>query len=326
MKRRLPLVRQLHVHAVHLATGPTTLLRRITSVITFDLAVENALRVTISALDPSFKIDTDVPHPKLVQHASDLVQKAVASSLPAKSGIGYLHHTRNDAQHNGRYPSSDEIAECRAHASSFLTELCTLVWDLDFNAISLTALLNDVDVKALLDEAESALRTDDFAQAVTKAAAALSWLVSQAIQALFPRSKTRLWKGIGPVHWNIGLATPPKPRIDQETAKELARIDKDIVDKTRALENEVKGLREQVKDEFDAFEEPLLCSLLGINYSDYVRFRQIAGTQHFNAGPRDFVVRGMKEAPSHDEADFVCAFCLEAAIQVEASVALRQDS
>jgi hypothetical protein len=244
--------------------------------------------------------------------------------LPAKSGIGYLHHTRNDAQHNGRYPSADEIAECRGYASSFLTELCTLVWDLDFNAISLTALLIDPDAKALLDEAEDALRTDDLSQAVTKAAAALSWLVSQATQALFPRSKTRLWKGIGPVQWNIALTTPPKPKIDQETAKEVARIEKEIANKTRALQNEVKGLREQVKDEFDAFEEPLLCSLLRINYSDYVRFRQIAGTQHFNAGPKDFVVRGMKEAPSQDEAEFVCAFCLEAALQVEASAALGQ--
>jgi hypothetical protein len=319
---RLSLVEQLFLYATEQSTGARSLRRRIVAVIGFDLAVENALRAAITALDPKFKPDTDATHPKLVQHANDALARRSYALLPQGAGIAYLHHVRNDAQHNGRYPSEDEVAECRAHARAFLTELITQIWSIDFQSVSLAGLIRNADVHELLRRAEKEMENRDFAGSVKSANAGFSWLLAAASREFFPRSGRRLWEGLGPVKWNIGLGEPSKPKLDPLIAKELEAMKKAHSDEVRSIRHKLSGLRQQARDEFDMIEEPLLCSLIKLNYADYIRFRGIAGHPRFNAGPQDFSVRDMKVDISIEEAEFVLAFSIDASLQIEAELAI----
>lgn len=67
-------------------------------------------------------------------------------------------------------------------------------------------------------------------------------------------------------------------------------------------------------------QRALLLTVLGIPYSNYMRFREIAGEVEFAMGKTRGDVLGGKQNPTADDAEYVLSFATETVIQIEDQV------
>jgi len=80
---------------------------------------------------------------------------------------------RNASQHSARFPNEAELAECFVYSRDILRELVSAVWDADFENLSLSQLVRYDYARRLLQEAEFALQSGNWTDAISKAAYAL---------------------------------------------------------------------------------------------------------------------------------------------------------
>ena len=87
-----------------------------------------------------------------------LLGKVGLDSLPEKPRIVELHAIRSDAQHNGRFPSPEEVSNCRAYSRAFLGSVTHKVWTLAFEEVRLSSLVQNDILRGKLSEAEALLK------------------------------------------------------------------------------------------------------------------------------------------------------------------------
>lgn len=318
--RRLGLIRQLYTFSSAQAAQVPSTLNRIIAVIGLDLAVENLLRAIISAIDPSFRIDNDTSFHKLIQKSSFELDKAGFGQLPDEARIKHLHHIRNDAQHNGRFPSYDEVIECRLIARDFLSQLIKQVWGISFDQISPSDLVVSTVSRKFFEQAFESFKAGDYKQSIEYSNAGLSHAIRMAKEVIFPRSKHRLWEGMGPVQWNIGLGGPSRTSIDPQIIKELDKLKEEHKREGHHITSKISGLRSDVKDELDSLEEPLLFTMLDLNYAEHLSFRKLAGKVRFHGRDYQFEAKGGRQDVTSDEAENALSYCVNAVMQIEGKV------
>ncbi len=319
-QRKLFLVRQLYQHSEIQSLADRGPVNRIMAVIGFDLAIETALKAVVSALET--KEQPDKTFDSLIQQANTKLTKAGFSSLPDEGTIRRVHDTRNHAQHKATYPNETEVSDCRTYTRDFLRKLVLQVWGARFDSINLTDLIQEPQVKQFLTSAQAALDQDDYKNAIIGANAGLSYAIMQTRKKLFPNSFFRLRQPFG--DWStsnhdIIFAGD----VGVPTWNALVRLDHEMQKRLSGTKQNIDTLREDVKAEFDALEEVQLCAIIGINYADFLHFRNIAGQAYFYmAEDKELKVNinHMPENPSADDANFVFAYSLETVIQIEAQI------
>lgn len=282
--KRLILVKQLYQHAVVQSASQHSIISRILPVIAFDLAVETVLMAIVSSLEPSKAPANSFQG--LVQQGDHLLATAGCSLVPDQARIRYVHSIRNDAQHKAKYPNESDVSDCRTYTRDFLRSVLTDVWGLDFDKISLTDLVQDNTVKQSLTDAETALSEDDYQQAVKQAAVGLTWALNRVETAIVGRLPS----------FARGIVLVDSFR---DPASEF-----DAQDAYRALER---------------MQETLLYVALGMNYTDYMKYRQIAGRVVFTMDGKPHL-RDLRENIIASDAEFVVSYCIDTVIQIEACV------
>lgn len=283
-RKRLILVKQLYQQAVVQSASQHSIIGRILAVIGFDLAVETVLRSIVSSLDPS-RTPAD-GFQGLIQQCDSLLATAGYNPIPDKANIQYIHSIRNDAQHKAKYPNETDVSDCRTYCRDFLQKVIVNVWGLDFDRISLTDAVQNEKVRQFLTEAEKALAEKDYQQAIHQAAAGLTWALNRVKTAVVGRLPSFV-RGIAVV----------------KAFGELGS-NSDARDTYRALER---------------MQETLLCVALGMNYTDYMKYKGIAGHVFFDIDG-NYHCTGGKEHPDANDAEFVVAYCTDAVIQIESRV------
>lgn len=280
-RRKLTLVKQLYEQGVVQSASQHSLIGRIMSVIAFDLAIETALKALVACLDASKSpLDT---FQGLIQQCEALLETAGYGSLPDRANIQYVHSVRNDAQHKARYPNESDVSDCRTYTRDFIRKIIADVWNLSFEGISLSDLVQDEKVKKFLVAAETNLGQGDYQGAAQQAIAGLSWALTCVKTAVVGR-------------------TPSFARAFV-MAESFGKVRSDS-DAYRA---------------FERMQRTLLYVALGMNYADYMRCKQIAGDVSFTLGgkPQHF---GAKEQVGASDAEFVVAYCTDTVVQVESRV------
>lgn len=282
-QKKLVLVKQLYQHAVvQSSSAQHSVVSAVLSVIGFDLAIETSLKVVVGALDLS-KSPAD-NFQGLVQQCNALLAKGGLISIPDKVNIQYVHTLRNDAQHKAKYPSAENVSDCRTYTRDFLKKIGAKVWGLDFEHISLVDLIQHVKIKEFLAEAEKVLAQGDYEQAVLYAAGGFTYAMDLARAALVGR-KTNFAAGIA----LIDSFGNPLPKHDAEVAY----------------------------DAFERMQETLLHVALGVNHADYLLYRQIVGTVYFRGDGKPVSDGFRKENIDVQDAEFVIAYCINAVFQIE---------
>lgn len=280
-RKKLILVKQLYQQAVYQAARQHSLVGKLMSAVTFDLATETVLKAIVGALDTS-KTPSDT-FDGLIQQADGVLSAAGYDPVPDKVNIRFVHSVRNDAQHKAKYPSDSVISDCRTYSRDFLQNVVTAVWELSFEGLSLADAIRHVEVKKHLTAAETNLREGDFEGAIKAANVGLTLSMS-------------LVEGV--------LVGEPSPFV------------------TGFVVESHFGEQESDADVYRAFvrmQETLLYVALGMDYSEYMRFRAVAGGADAMLDG-SWTHYGMKEKIDADDAEFVVAYCTDAVAQIEALV------
>lgn len=279
--KKLILVKQLYQQAVVQSSSKHSMVSRILSVIGFDLAVETVLKAIVGTLDT--KKNPDTGFESLIQQTDSLLKSANLPEIPDKVKIRHVHSLRNDAQHKAKYPNESDVNDSRTYIKDFLQKIITDVWDISFEKISLTDIVQHDLVKDYLVKAEIALSQDDYPLAVKQAAAGLTLALNRVENAIVGR-KSSFSRAIL-VEGAFG---------DPESDKNLLSA-------------------------FERMQETLLYISLGMNFSDYMHFRQISG--NIRIFPDEGVHQdSMKEFIDSDDAYFVVMYSIDSVVQIEGQV------
>ena len=280
-RKKLILVKQLYQQAVVQSSSKHSMVSRILSVIEFDLAVETVLKAIVGSLDTTKKPAEDFN--ALVQQTESLLNSADLPQIPDKARIRHVHSLRNAAQHNASYPNESEVNDSRTYIKDFLHQIIADVWDISFEKISLTDIVQHDQVKNYLVDAEIALSQDDYPLAVKHAVNGLTLALSYVEKAIVG-SKSSFSRAF-PVEGDLG---------GHNTNKNLVHA-------------------------FERMQETLLYVSLGMNFSDFMHLRQISGNITFVVGGGVYQ-DSMKESIDADDAYFVVMYSIDSVVQIEGHV------
>jgi len=283
-RKKLILVKQLYQQAVVQSASQHSVISRILSDIGFDLAVETVLRAIVGSLDPS-KTPAD-GFQGLIQQCDPLLATAGCNPIPDKANIQYIHSIRNDAQHKAKYPNESDVSDSRTYCRDFLQKVIVDVWGLDFDRISLTDAIQNEKVRQFLTEAGKALDQKDYRQAIHQAAGGLTWALNRVRTAVVGRLPS--FAHAIPV---VDAFGKPQSGFDaRNTYQALERM-----------------------------QETLLYVALAMNYTDYMKYKSLAGQVLFTLDGNHHHAGG-KENPDANDAEFVVAYCTDTVVQIESCV------
>lgn len=317
--KKLVLVRQLYQQAVLQAAPSHSIVSRIMAVLTFDLAAETLLKSAFNALKPDKTPSTRFEG--IIQQ----VESAMGDTVPSRAKILHVHKIRNTAQHEARFPNLNDLDECRVYTRDFIEELSQLVWNVSFESVSLTDLVNNAVVKGFLVEAEAALGEQDWEKAVKKANAGLSWALHKArgrfvnepyvmtpvdysIDRLQSATRFDSWMGVN------------KPReINRELWEAIQSSNQKALRDVGVLLSELEEMIRAVEADTLRAQYAIIEFTLGIDRADYLRFRRVAGDVEFvDHEASEVRYSRMKSDIDHTEAEFVFNFCVASVLQIEA--------
>ena len=204
--------------------------------------------------------------------------------IPDKANIQHIHSLRNDAQHKAKYPNESDINDCRTYCSDFLNRFLAQLWGISVDAISLTDLIQHPDVKNYLVTAESNLLEKNYLKSVENGSAGLTKALDLVKNAIVGR-------------------TPHFRDAFMMSDRQGRRVEPDT-DVFRA---------------FQRMQSAILYLTLGMDYSDYMHYMDIAGQTVFTLDGKDHHFN-MKEPLEPNDAEFVVAYCINTVVTIEEKV------
>ena len=149
--RRLVLAKTLYLHGCTHASRKDNVSRML-AVHHFDNAVEMVLKcvATKQGIRPERKHF----------YFGDLLGKM--DGLPLKEQMKGLHEVRNIVQHQGDIPSTDSVIKYKSYTEDFFKEVCGGIFNVPYEELFLSALIENEDLRKRVLKAEEALGREEF--------------------------------------------------------------------------------------------------------------------------------------------------------------------
>ena len=275
--KRLVVVRRIYEHALIDSASSFGAVERIMAVIGFDLAIETLLKAVVLAVDPM----KDPPDQwnALLQSAGTFLGKC-GVELPLLGPVKHVHALRNDAQHKAKYPSAQEVEDCRTYTRDFSEATLALLWNRGIEQLREADLVQNEKVRNFLSKAEEQFEASEYDQTVQQAAAGLE------LALLLVKSAT-----VGRVgNFNAAFMVVDsfhKPKEDAEVFKS-----------------------------FEMVRDVALHYVLGLDYSRYMRFKEATGRVVFAIGGKPHWYNTPKD-PSRSQAEFILAYAINTVLEIE---------
>lgn len=167
--------------------------------------------------------------------------------LTLESSVTRLNDRRNSLKHNGQIPAKMDIEESKIVATNFFQENVKIIFDLDFNDVSLIDLVKDETVKKFLLNAQDEIKRNDYvkcSQEISKAFSVLTYVDGNPFDDL-------------KYHFR---------KLFKSTRKEYKELGHQGFD--RGMIKMIEGNDEN----FDKISSALNIISLGIDYRKYVKF------------------------------------------------------
>lgn len=127
-------------------------------------AVETLLLIVAERVDASIP-----PRADFDKYFSAINEKAVSYTLPLQTHLMRLNRMRVQAKHAGIFPSHAHASEMVPLVTAFATEVCERLLDVNWATANLSALVHDTEQRGLLEDAEQALATKRYVDALVAA-------------------------------------------------------------------------------------------------------------------------------------------------------------
>lgn len=145
---RFALAKLLYMNAIN--TG--TIVRRVVSIHNIDMAIETTLKTVATEL--GVNVSWEARFPELWKTVNSPYTVRFRKSLPLASEIRRIHEGRNAVQHQGSIPSETDLKQHLEYARQFLHEVFLTVAGLDLNQIFLSSIIENADVRQMMEMAE----------------------------------------------------------------------------------------------------------------------------------------------------------------------------
>lgn len=287
--RRFAFIKYMYKVAVELSERPEPLCSA--SILTFHDAIELFLQLASECVDVSknnilFMEYWDLLSPKLPN-----------SGLTQKEPMRRLNNARVALKHYGNLPSKLAIEGFRAGTTNFFEENTPLVFGVEFSDISLIELVQYIDAKNNLKEAEKHLKEKKIEDALDKVALAFA----QLIDDYESRKPGRFFFGESMTFLGTSLSSSLKGIYSFNSERELAKF----------IDN--------VKKSIESLQEAVKIISLGIDYRRYVEFRLLTPyiVKHLDGSYHIINQRGSKGIPTVEDVQFCIDFVIESAVTIQ---------
>ena len=170
---RLAIAKDMYIHGVGESAKPSSV-SSILAVLNFDYTAETLIKAVL--LDKNVQLEKNNGDYKTF-HTLISELKPFYNKAAILNEITALHKTRNDIQHNAITPSLQDVNRHKLNVRQFFDEICSSVYKnkITFESISLSYLVDSKIERIILDEMETALSKEDYAQCIRYARAAVEY-------------------------------------------------------------------------------------------------------------------------------------------------------
>jgi len=283
--RRLLLAKQLYLHALD-HSNKAGAINEMIAVHNWHNAIEIALRAILLHYEiragKQLNIEFEVMLNEIDNHPKF---KDQAIKLPYRQQLRTLNQVRNLVQHQAVPPVSATMDECRVFARRFLQQACHAYFGLDFNGLSPLSMVQDRELKELLNLSLSSIQQGEFKRSLALAKIAFEWAGKSMIDFL-----------------------------PDEGFLNTFFITAHIREPSRELETLVEALAE--KSRRAEYLAALLSS--GVTLVDYKRFESRTPFVRLTSGPYVDIQWGTREEPDENIAQWTHDFVVATIVQWQA--------
>jgi hypothetical protein len=296
--KRLAFIRMLHQQGVEQSRLPQPL--QFTSVLSFHDAVELFLVLACEHLGALLQKDRT----SFMQYWPELAKcpNGGVNLSASRSAMGRLHEVRNNFKHGGALPGTDSVERARADVASFFETSTPLVFDgLAYGDIDMADVITQASVKAHVKAATAATSDGDRVLAM----ACLSEAFEELVRAPGATRRRRSPFSLGPdIH---------HPMRDSDITAVLSHPDqRGPIRGAQLLGSQISNVTEVVQ----AIQFMLRITAMGIDYGQYLRFRELTPRLHHHIVTGPTVHPTDDYAPSEDEVDYCQQFVITASLRV----------
>lgn len=131
-------------------------------------SLQDAIEVALLALAETLSVAIPA-RSDFDKYFSLINEKIAPKTLPLHAQMMRLNKIRVQAKHSGIFPKHSEVANLVPVAGAFLEEICTAHLGVRFGALNLSTMIENVEQKAFVEEAELLLSTGNYLEAATAA-------------------------------------------------------------------------------------------------------------------------------------------------------------
>lgn len=252
-EKRLVYVKALYVHAQQHAKSEAEFDRMI-AVHHFDNAVELMLKCIATKENIDFGRRRQINFPTMWDEVDKKLRER-NSSLPNKIEIQRLHDFRGDIQHWGVASFSlDVINRYQVYSGDFIRSALKEVFGIEFDELSMSLLVKENRIRDFLSRAEAQLLSDP-KESMKCSSAAFSLAEEKEL------TRINFWF--------------PKPslKLDPMSKKKIEALNSEIVPIADILSD---YWEDEIRESLEGFEEAVKLLALGVDVSEYAKFKAVA--------------------------------------------------
>lgn len=212
-------------------------------------------------------------------------------TLTLKETMRNLNTRRVNIKHKGILPSKTDIEISRVNTTDFFDQNVVLHFNIKFTEISLSDLVNNSDVKQLLNEAQVNLESKNFKDSIVKSALAFDNLIYS-----YENNKSVSFNN--PFFFGEDLTFNNSFYVKIKDRKMSEFVDK-------------------VKDSLDALKKAVKIISFGIDYKKYVKFDLLTPTIHKNIMGESLVDLNIVKKWNIDNAQYCIDFVIDSALKLQ---------
>jgi mRNA-degrading endonuclease HigB of HigAB toxin-antitoxin module len=285
--QRLAFIKYLFNVAVEQSRRPEPLAAA--SILTFHDSIELFLHLACEYKDISIKKDTP-----FLGYWEILKHKLSGEGLTQKTAMSRLNTSRVGLKHQGLFPTKQDIEEFRASAMNFFIDNTSLVFDIDFENISMINLVTYEATKARLEKAEAHRGKEELKQALVEIAFAFAQLIND-----YETSKQSQF-GHSPFFFGEDMI------FDSAFSVGIRNLD----------DNRFSNFIDKVKDSIQAMQNAMKILSLGLDYRRYTKFRLLTPQIFQWNGKYSYrIIR--EEKSSIEDYEFCFNFVIDSAIYLQ---------
>lgn len=279
--RRLAIIQYMYMMAVDQSHQPEPL--NMVSIQLFHDAIELFLALA------SEHVGAGKTGQEFMAYWDAISQKLPNKDFGHKDSMNRLSKARSNWKHHGIRLSTTEIDDFRTNVADFFRENTPKVFGINFEEISMAALVQDEEVRNRLLQAEQLSSTGEIKAALTEIVIAFHSLLAGLE-----------WKALeqNSIHLQAVSSRRHFSQVERAAPRELDRF-------AKAIDHELDVLHKQV----------MLLSL-GIDYRRYMRFQGLAPSV-YRTMDGVYHVAGEGRGQSHQDYLFCYQFVVECALRIQ---------